>query len=349
MHNEDGLPLEKEQAFTYLGVPHSKAKGFFWVPVPAYTADAIEVWEKERASQQDQQVDSKDNSLCNFLFMHRNTKMGLNFLNAAVIPLLCAKAGVPVKDARGTITSHRGRSTIATILRQKGVSLEDIAQFLGHANTRTVSAYARTDPFQFAVNISKANDMLRIVEGLIDTRAARQGEPNVFFSLGRGADGKPRFCGNPAWAACPHRFACLKCDMYVGSGQAERLAERAEARDEIIRFQTEMPMTEQAAARGDIEKLNELIMLEQQVPPPEAPSTEFCFNRNEQLVEAPLSSEKDDATAQELGLERQLRTLKQKLAEAEKHHNGRNVFVKSLKKQIADLTRAIEQIAENYQ
>src|SRR2546430_13304382 len=35
---------------------------------------------------------------------------------STLIPLLCRKAGVPEADARGKLTSHRARSTIASML-----------------------------------------------------------------------------------------------------------------------------------------------------------------------------------------------------------------------------------------
>lgn len=42
--------------------------------------------------------------------------MAKTYINTAVIPSLCRKAGVPTADVRGNITSHRARSTIATQL-----------------------------------------------------------------------------------------------------------------------------------------------------------------------------------------------------------------------------------------
>lgn len=33
--------------------------------------------------------------------------------------MLCRKAGVPAADVRGHITSHRARSTIASLLRKR--------------------------------------------------------------------------------------------------------------------------------------------------------------------------------------------------------------------------------------
>ncbi len=259
--------------------------------------------------------------------------MGRTFLNDSLIPILCKRAGVPEKDARGAITGHRARSTIATMLRSNGLSLEDIAEFLGHANPNMVRAYARTDPFRFGRDMNRANDLIRIVEGIIDTRAAKLGQPNVFFFLGRGTDGKPRFCGNPARDKCPHRLACLKCSMYVGADQASCLAERLEARDELFKFQTKLEMTpqERAAVEGDMETLTAFIEADASVPPPEAPSQQFCFNAPTPL--SPTSSAKIETQTDLAAAAHELITLTQQLAGAEKRSDGRNAHVRALKKQ----------------
>lgn len=50
------------------------------------------------------------------LFVYRGKPIGQTYLNELLIPLLCRKANVPLNDARGRITSHRARSTIASQL-----------------------------------------------------------------------------------------------------------------------------------------------------------------------------------------------------------------------------------------
>ncbi len=339
MLDEHGIPLPGQEAqLCYLHIPSNKTKGPYWVPIPRYAADAVAIWEGERPAKQPKYIDSKDNSLVDFLFSFKNKKMGTSFLNATLIPALCRRAGVPEEDARGSITGHRARSTIATMLRRNGLSLEDISAFLGHAKPDMVRAYARTDQFRFGRDINRANDLMRIVEGIIDTRAAKAGKPNVFFFLGRGGDGQPRFCGNPAWEKCAHRLACLKCPMYVGANQATRLAERLEARDEIFKFQTKVEMTpqERAAAEGDIETLSSLIEAEADVPPPELPADTFRCNTPPQ--DPSLSSHSQEAQADLVVLGRQLAALNRELAAAEKSTDGRNATSRSLKKRMANLT-----------
>ena len=58
----------------------------------------------------------RDSELADFLFAHRGRLMGSSYLSQALIPMSCHKAGVPEHDARGDITSHRARSTIASML-----------------------------------------------------------------------------------------------------------------------------------------------------------------------------------------------------------------------------------------
>jgi len=349
MLDEYGVPLPGQEAqLCYIHIPANKTKGPYWVPIPRYTADAVEAWERERPGNLPRLVDAKDNSLVQFLFCIRGKKMGKGFFNNTLIPALCQLAGMPETDARGAITGHRARSTIATMLRRNGLSLEHISQFLGHAKLEMVRAYARTDQFRFGRDMNRANDLMRIVEGIIDTRAAKAGKPNVFFFLGRGADGQPRFCGNPACEKCAHRLACLKCPMYVGANQAARLAERLEARDELFKFQTKVEMTpqERAAAEGDLETLSSLIEADADVPPPEPPNETFRFNPPPQNLA--LSPPSQEAQADLIALGRQLAALNRDLAVAEKRTDGRNAIVRSLKKRIADVTEqmaALDQVA----
>jgi integrase len=348
MLDEDGLPLPGQEAqICYLHIPTGKTKGPYWVPIPKYAADAVDHWEQERPRNQPKQVDPKDNTLVDFLFCVRGKRMGERYINDTLIPALCRRAGVETSDARGTITGHRARSTIATILRKNGVSLDDLSLFLGHSNPTMVRAYARTDPFRFGRDMNRANDLMRIVEGIIDTKAAKAGQPNVFFFLGRGSDGQPRFCGNPAWDKCRHRLACLKCSMYVGASQASKLAERLEARDELFKFQTQIEMNpqEKAAVEGDIETLTSLIQAEASVPLPELPNEQFRFNPS---ASKGTPTSLDETQTDLAALARELATLTQELTEAGKRTDGRNAKVRSLKKRITRVTEqmvALDQIA----
>ena len=335
MRDADGLPLAPESQFTYLHVPSSKTRGPFWVPIPAYTADAVAAWERERPAGQAPLLDRKDRALVDFLFSYRGLHLGTSWINVVLIPILCRRANVPEADARGAITAHRGRSTIATLLRRAGVPLDDISTFLGHTSPEMVKHDARTDPFQHARTMRKADDLLRIVEGLLDPQAAAQGQPSVFFYLGYGPDKRPRFCGNPAWHACAHRLACQQCQMYIDADQAEEL----EQREGVIRFEAKIPMLpeEKALAEGDTARMQLLVESKQQVPVPEPPSPAFIFH---QTVPAIPASDLHQAHGVEWRqqVEERLADLQGQLAVARTHTDGRNVVLRSLEQQISTLT-----------
>ena len=64
-------------------------------------------------------------------------------MNLVLIPMLCRKAGLPQQDARGDITSHRARSTIASMLAnaKEPVGLFDLMQWMGHRSPNSTLQY----------------------------------------------------------------------------------------------------------------------------------------------------------------------------------------------------------------
>lgn len=331
---EDGEPLGRaEGEFCYLQVPLNKTTGPFWIWIPTYTADAIASWARERPALQGQQRDPKDQHLVDLLFAVRERAIdGQRFLNRQLIPLLCSAAGVPEADARGQITGHRGRSTRATLLRRLGVPLADIAAYLGHTNDQTVRHYARTDDTQLALTIKQADERSRLVDVLFDPRANVVGQPSVFFFLGRGSDGTPRYCANPAWASCPHRLACLKCRMFVGGTAAELL----EAREGVLRLVATVPMNpeEQAAATGDAARLEERLDELRGIPPPAPPNEAFIFNPPPAPPVAPTSLGPSRPGDRRADLTERLARARRDLAEAE-DAGKRTVLVRALRTAIA--------------
>jgi len=234
MRDEDGNQIEPEEDLVYLRVPVNKYLGEFWSPIPSYTADAIEIWEQLRPKLQQPQIDRKEHRPIDYLFMMRNRIMGREFLNDAVIPLLCEKAGlvdedgVPLHDAVGRITSHRARSTLATWLRSNGLSLTYVAKLLGHTDLKSLPWYLREDKHMFARAVRKHNPLNRLVTAILDTEAIKRGagEPAVFYYLGYGDDGRPHLCASPDYSTCVHQMHCRKCEMYVDAEQAEVIARR---------------------------------------------------------------------------------------------------------------------------
>lgn len=103
-----------------------------WVDVPV---EAIAAWEKLRPPQPSQ-ADPKTGEIVHFLFSVRGKRVGSAYLNERLIPMLCAKAGAPESDARGRLTGHRARATLASQLssRREPMSLFELQQFLDHKN-----------------------------------------------------------------------------------------------------------------------------------------------------------------------------------------------------------------------
>jgi hypothetical protein len=200
--------------------------------------------------------------------------MSSKYINDTIIPLLCERAGVPRMDKRGNITSHRARATIASLYYNapEGLTFSELQQFLGHRHSRSTQAYVKPSPTKLAKSVQRANKHSRLVKVLVDPSAAMQGEPAIFYDLGDGT-----FCGNPAWASCPHRMACIKCPMHVGA----ELAQLIRARDGIMNLLQEVPdlsEEEKAVAEGDRDTLNKLIEKYQDVSPPPVPNERYIFN-----------------------------------------------------------------------
>lgn len=73
--------------------------------------------------------------------------------------MLCHKAGVPEYDARGDITSHRARSTIASMLAnaKKPLGLFDLMQWMGHRSPNSTLQYLKSSPTRLAKVVASAD------------------------------------------------------------------------------------------------------------------------------------------------------------------------------------------------
>ncbi|GHO57772.1 tyrosine-type recombinase/integrase [Ktedonobacter robiniae] len=184
-----GKPASQEQQAAeipkihYLHIPAGKNRGPYWIWVPGYVADAINAWKQECPCHQKQVLDVKDREKVDYLFCYKNARVGRSFLNQSLIPILCAKAGVDTEDAKGRITGHRGRSSCLTLLRNKGVSLDDLAEYAGHADSRTIRRYARQDPILLHRVVRDADDVSRIVEGWLSWMQPPKDYPRSAGSL----------------------------------------------------------------------------------------------------------------------------------------------------------------------
>ncbi len=132
---------------------------------------------------------------------------------------------MPQGDARGNITSHRARSTIATQLynAKEPLTLFELQAWLGHHSPATTQHDAKLTPTKLAKAYEKAGYFGRTIptiEVLIDqdaikSGAASKGEPWRFFDLGHGycQRGQLRhngWKGKRTYCTCYKRFPSMK-------------------------------------------------------------------------------------------------------------------------------------------
>lgn len=76
----------------------------------------VDLWLQARPAEQAALSDERTGEKVHYLFQYRGRQAGCAMLNNTLIPILCARAGVPCEDSRGRITSHRGRASAVTAL-----------------------------------------------------------------------------------------------------------------------------------------------------------------------------------------------------------------------------------------
>lgn len=246
----------------FLDIPVNKTGTAFTKPVDPVVGEAIAAWERVRPPQP-AFLDRKTGELVHFLFAYRARPLPRQYLNGSLIPTLCRKAGIPLKDVRGSITSHRARSTIASQLfnAREPMSLFELQAWLGHRSPATTQHYvdlvatklakAYADAGYFARNV-RAIEVL-IDQDVVKTTAAAAGEPWLYYDLGHG------LCTYEFFDQCPHRMACARCDFYgpKNSSQGQLL----EAKTNLLHLLQEVPLTEEerAAADGDLAAVERLV------------------------------------------------------------------------------------------
>ncbi len=214
---ETGELLPKD-ATCFLDIPVNKTATAYTKPVHPLVGKRINEWEHIRPKEQMREVDHKTGEPVQFLFAYRGKRIWDGYINETLIPLLCRKAGIPEQDSRGTITSHRARATIASMLynAREPLSIFEIKEYLGHKYLSSTQSYLFVDPTRLANKVVKAGYLeqnLASIEVLLDQEAvlsgaASRGETWKYYDLGHG------YCTNPFWAACAHRMACAKCPYY---------------------------------------------------------------------------------------------------------------------------------------
>jgi integrase len=257
-----------------IDVPVNKTSTAFTKPVDRVVGEAIRAWEQERPDQPPAR-DEKTGEQVHFLFSFRCARFSHGYLNRRVIPALCQKAGVPREDARGRITTHRARSTIATQLynARQPLTLFEVQAWLGHSTPQSTQHYARLTPTKLARAYTDAayfQRNLRTIDVLIDRDAVRaavtSGQPWRFYDLGHG------YCTYDFFDQCPHRMACAKCAFYRPKDSATPLF--VEGKAGLLRLKQEIPLTEAEVAAVDdgITALDTLLTQLADVPTPAGPT-----------------------------------------------------------------------------
>jgi integrase len=235
-----------------LDVPAHKTGAPFTKPVDPLVGQAIDAWEAVRPAQP-LLLDRRTGQPVALLFCLRAKRVARDYFNQALIPALCRKAGVPRDDARGRITSHRARSTIASQLynAKEPMTLFELQAWLGHRSPQSTQHYTQITPTRLAQAYADAGYFarnVRTIEVLIDreavqSRAAASGTPWQYFDLGHG------YCTYNFFEQCPHRMACARCDFYRPKASAH--AQLVEAKGHLQRMLMTMPLTEPERAAVD--------------------------------------------------------------------------------------------------
>ncbi len=257
-----------------LHVPVNKTSTAFVKPVDSLVGREIETWEKVRP-EQPAMLDDKTGELVHFVFLYRTRRVSNRYLNHTLIPALCKKAGVPRRDARGAITSHRARATIASQLynAREPLSLFELQQWMGHRSPESTQSYAKISPTKLARSYDAAGYFernLRTIEVLVDQAAVRNGlasgTPWKYYDLGHG------YCTYDFFDQCPHRMACAKCSFYQPKDST--VAFLAEGKSNLLRMRQEIPLGESEIAALDdgISALESLLSRLATVPTPAGPT-----------------------------------------------------------------------------
>jgi len=277
-------------AVCMLDVPVNKTGTAFTKPVDPLVGRAVKAWEATRPAQPPLR-DRKTGDLVDLLFCHRARRLQKNYINETLIPALCGKAGVPVEDHHGRLTSHRARTTIATQLynAKDPMTLFELQAWLGHRSPQSTQHYAKLTPLTLAKAYTDAGYFarnIRAIEVLIDRDAVQSGattsgEPWQYVDMGHG------YCTYSFFEQCPHRMACPRCDFYVPKGSSK--AQLVEARANLQRMLVEIPLNEEerAAVEDGQAAVDKLLERLADVPTPAGPTPRSLGGRPLPVINAP--------------------------------------------------------------
>jgi integrase len=229
-----------------LTVPQGKNQHGFSKPVPGFVGDDIGIWEKSRPHVP-KHWDYNTAEAVDFLFVWRGKLVGRWYLNLVVIPMLCRKAGIPVEDDLGKITSHRARHTLAHQLRSAPTPMSDsdLQDWFGHFSASSLEWYATTNKHRLDQGNATLNHISvdkRQLEQLknpttnVDEPAA-EGESVPSVDLGHG------FCTYDFFAECRQRTPCANCSFY--KPKVSLLSQLHEAKSQLQRMLHSLPLSQE--------------------------------------------------------------------------------------------------------
>ena len=265
----DGRDVNKPVCL--LDIPVHKTGRAFTKPVDPLVGEAITAWEAVRPAQPDL-FDPKTGEQVQFLFCCRAKRLSKTYLNHTLIPALCQRAGVPRSDARGSISSHRARSTIASQLfnAHEPMTLFELQAWLGHQSPATTQHYVLTSPTKLTQAYKDAGYFsrnVRAIEVLIDRmplpaerqRVAHPGDTMISDTVGAAMN----FLINVhiVW------LALVVTSMFPKIQSVELWLQ---TRDSLLRMLQEIPLSdeEKAAVDGDVQAFNRLLESLKEVPTP---------------------------------------------------------------------------------
>jgi integrase len=291
---ETGEILPKD-AVCFLDIPVNKTSTAYTKPVHSLVGKRINEWEAVRPREQPRALDKKTNEAVYFLFSYRSRRIAKTYLTSHLIPLLCHKAGIPIEDSRGKITSHRARATIASMLynAQEPLDIFQLKEYLGHKHLSSTQQYLRINPTKLAKEVVKAGYLeqnLATIEVLLDQEAvlsgaASRGECWKYYDLGHG------WCTNPFWSACVHRMACARCPYYRPKDSLKE--QFIEGKANLVRMLEFVQLTEdeKLLVTEGVELHQELIEKLADVPTPAGPTPrELNASHEQERKVIPLKS-----------------------------------------------------------
>ncbi|SFH17056.1 Phage integrase family protein [Streptomyces mirabilis] len=220
--------------------------------------------------------DKRTEEQVDFLSAYRARPVSSGYTNSTITPMHCPKAEAPAADARGNITSHQARPTLASQLynAKEPMTLFELQARLGHRSPESTQHYAKISPNTLTKAYEDAGYFarnVRTIEVLVDrdtvaSGAAAAGEPWQHYDLGHG------YCTYAFFEQCQHRMACARCDFH--SPKDSTRAQLLEAKGNLQKMAVSIPLAEdeQAALTDGQTAIDELLGRLADTPTPAGPT-----------------------------------------------------------------------------